>query len=51
MFGGTSARRKFGGPDIYKVPIKALSAGLANGKSTLKLCCRKEDCTGSCSSL
>jgi hypothetical protein len=35
MFGGQRARRKFGGPEMYKVAKMALTAGLP-GKRTAK---------------
>ena len=39
---GHSARRKFGGPEMYSVPIKAFNAGEAKGKRRLKDCWRRD---------
>jgi len=36
MFGGHSAKRKFGGPEMYSVARRALTAGLP-GKRTAKI--------------
>jgi len=36
MLGGHSARRKFGGPEMYSVARRALTAGLP-GKSTANI--------------
>ena len=36
MFGGHSARRKFGGPEMYAVASRALMAGEEEGKMTEK---------------
>jgi hypothetical protein len=33
---GHSASRKFGGPEMYNVPMRAFSAGEENGKSKPK---------------
>ena len=42
MFGGHSARRKFGGPDMYAVARRALIAGDAEGKRTAKILVMRE---------
>jgi len=44
---GHKASRKFGGPEIYTVPNRALIAGLVDGNNTRKACCRKEEWAGS----
>lgn len=36
MFGGQSARRKFGGPEMYSVARRALTAGV-EGNRTAKM--------------
>jgi hypothetical protein len=33
---GQSASRKFGGPEMYNVPMRAFNAGEENGKRRLK---------------
>jgi hypothetical protein len=33
MFGGQSARRKLGGPEMYSVPSNALIAGVPGNRS------------------
>lgn len=33
ILGGHNASRKFGGPDIYNVPSKALTAGLPGNRT------------------
>ncbi len=37
MFGGHSAKRKFGGPEIYAVARRALTAGEEEGKRYAKI--------------
>lgn len=43
---GHRARRKFGGPEIYSVPRKALKAGFVNGKRVEKARWRVEGVKG-----
>lgn len=43
---GHSARRKLGGPEMYRVPMREFNAGLVNGKSKANDCCRRELCAG-----
>ena len=39
---GHSARRKLGGPEMYRVPMRAFSAGEENGKRRVKDLWRRE---------
>jgi hypothetical protein len=46
MFGGHSARRKFGGPEIYAVARRALIAGEDEGNRYAKIWVVNEACAG-----
>lgn len=43
---GTRARRKFGGPEMYAVAVKALRAGEVKGKRVLKARARGDASAG-----
>ena len=51
MFGGQSASRKLGGPDMYAVARRALIAGEAEGKRTANSFAVNEAVSGALRSL